>query len=136
MNIYIDALKFAETKGENLSVSYSETVIYLTSKGYKIEDEFEEYFLFWFFENFYEKYSYSTIKNGTTGQVNNLPLHLRNCQNKKYFMTANGFSTLQEFYKLEQARSDSKRANVLAKLALFITIVVGLIQIWLQIKCN
>jgi hypothetical protein len=136
MNIYIDALKYAEENGINMAVSYNDTVNHLEKKGYFFEGDFEEYFLLWFFENFYEKYANSTIKNGTTQQVNNLISHLRNYQEHKFTMTAKGYSTLQEFYKLEQARRDAKWANRVAISALVITLLVGIIQILLQISCN
>jgi len=136
MNIYIDALSYAEKEGENLSVSYNDTVEYLREKGHIIDGEFEEYFLIWFFENFYEKHANSTLSNGTPDQVHNLISHLRNYQEKKCYMTAKGYSTLQEYYKLEQTRSDAKWANIVAISALLATVIVGFIQIWLQSKAN
>lgn len=129
MNLYIDALRYAEKYGNNLSVSYDETIEYLRNKGHVIDGDFEEYFLLWFFENFYEKYASSTLKNGNTNQVNNLVLHLRVFQAKKFPMTATGYSTLQEYYKLEQARKDAKQANRIAISALIITVLFGIIQL-------
>jgi hypothetical protein len=92
--------------------------------------------IIWFFENFYEKYAYSALRNGTTREVHNLISHLRSKQNYKFQMTASGFSTLQDYHKLERARKDAKQANLVALSALVVTIIVGIIQIYLQVKCE
>ena len=136
MNIYIETLSFANSRTDTEGITYNQTVEYLKSKGYNMDADFEEYFLLWFYENFYEKYAYSTLRNGNPNQINNLVDHLRIFQDKKVKMNASGFSTLQDFYKLERAQKDASKANIVSVTALIVTVLVGLVQIFLQLITN
>lgn len=128
-NIYIDALKFGVTKMQE-GVSFNELTNHLKScMGWKFEPKYLEYFRIWFHENFYNSDISVTFNYGTESAKLSVIRQLHTLDEMKMVMTAEAYEILLDYEKLQQTRESSKKAHQLAMRAIYISIVLGLIQI-------
>lgn len=129
-NIYIETLKIG---AENLDkgISYSQVVEQLTQIGISIEPYFEEYFMLWFFTNFYERSMTNIIRTQSNrwfrkeeyGSALNFPV----------ILTGEAYQNYLDYIELKEAREYSlqaqKAANEsikIARLTLIVSIGVAI----------
>ena len=131
-NIYLDALKYGI---DNMAtgISLDELTNHLNKLGWSVDPNFQPYFHYWFYTQFYHGNVYTTIKNGNHSQAQTVLNEVKHYSSVKCPMTAEAFETYQDFQKLKQLKEDTKKAQKLANLAIWISGGLAFIQIILQL---
>jgi hypothetical protein len=90
----------------------------------------------WFYENFYVKGIYDQVKDlrFTSGTFNDT--NLEKFDNKPAIITADAYQKYVDYQELKVAYQSSKDASRLATRAIWITAIIGLLQIALAIYTN
>ena len=126
-NIYIDALKFGD---QQKAISFNELKEHLTKTGCDLtDDNYLKYIHYWFYRNFYHPTVLIIFEHGQSGSVFELLLKLNEYDTHKCPLTANAYEMLLDYNKLQQTRQEAKRARQLAIIAIWISVVLALLQI-------
>lgn len=130
-NIYIDALRFG-VQNMSTGTSLNELKTHLIDIGWTIDNTFHN-FDYWFFTNFFYDNAYTTLKNGNSSQVYQVLYDSQAWADIKCPMSSSAYETFLDFEKLNQAKIDTKKAQRLATIAIWISAGLALIQIVLQV---
>lgn len=131
-NIYILTFEYSQDKD---GISYTDLLSYLDSIKQKPSGQFEHYFHIWFYKNFWVKDMTHLLHNSTNSMMEDIS-NLIQYDNKKAIMTGDAYFEYQEYQTLLQTRKDAKYARTVAIIAIIISIVIGLIQIGIQVFQN
>jgi hypothetical protein len=132
-SMYVDALRIAFEMPDQKK-SLNNLVVKLTEKGYKIEPQHKNTpFTYWYFTNFYSNDGAPLLKSDA--------ISVLSTEFSRYYgpdtecpMTSDAIDTLLEYESLAQAREDAKIAKNQARIAIWITCIIGVIQILLAIS--
>lgn len=137
-NVYMDAINYGVANMAT-GTSLNEMKDHLSSIGWVFSKEHDDYFNYWFFSNFYHQLTYRMLTHGDAANANFVLMNMSKYFDTKLFLTSEAFEVYQSFQKLKQAKEDSKialnesrTANRYARLAFYLAITVGLIQISLE----
>lgn len=133
-NIYILSYEYGAKHMEN-GIKYSELIQHLESLQKKPKGEFEKYFHIWFYKNFWVPDITFLLNNAMNTNVQTQD-YIKNFDIHRGILTADAYSEYLEYLTLQQARSDSRKANIIAISAIIISIVLAGIQIYYQLKGN
>lgn len=116
-NIYIETLKLGS---ENLDkgISYNKVKECLISKGYSIPEHFENYFILWFFSNFYIRNVSRRIMNVRGHDMK--PEELRTEVAMPAILTGEAFQNYLDYLELHEARINSIQAQKTANESIWI----------------
>ena len=132
-NIYIDALKFGVAKMQT-GITFNEMLLHLEGRiGWKIDEKYRGYLKLWFLKNFYNNDVSPHVIFGNPNQVSSVVNDAQNYNGLVCVMTAEAYETLLDYEKLQQTRNDSKRAQKLAIIAIWISALMAAAQIVLQV---
>jgi hypothetical protein len=135
-NIYIRSLEIGHENIEK-GISYFKIKEMLTSEGFEFNSNFEEYYINWFFENFYE-HSQFPYYHGTRFSDNYRKLKDIGdfAKNQACILSAKAFMDYMDYIELSEARSSSNQANKnainaikLTITALIVTIILGIVEL-------
>ncbi|MBW6534916.1 MAG: hypothetical protein K0B11_07905 [Mariniphaga sp.] len=129
-NIYIRSLEIGINSFPN-GISYNNLKKQLINEKYQIEDDFEEYFLNWFFENFYERTQfpyYHGIRYGNNFRKKKDIDEIY--KNRKCILSAKSYFNFLEYVELIETKKSSKQANRNALIAIILTLLALIISIW------
>ncbi len=137
-NIYTIALKYG-VDNLNTGVTYNQLIAHLQSKNIALNTEQQIYFHLWFYENFYVDNSvYHRVKDFIWQNGEQSESFLSPHDNSKALIMGNAHQAFQDYQELRFAYKSSKEAKLLATIAIFVTIIVGIAQILVSIftTCN
>ena len=129
-NVY---LRGFEIGNENFSsgISYYELKNQFLKEGFKITDNFEEYFINWFFENFYERYQfpyYHGIRYGNN--FRKLTDFTEESKKRPCILSSKAFFDLVDYQELIETKKSSKQANRNSLIAILLTLIAIIISIF------
>lgn len=133
-NIYIHSLEFGKDKLPD-GLTYTELLNHLDKLGQKPIGQSEHYFHIWFYKNFWVQDMTHLLHNSPNPLMEQFS-NLIQYDNKKAIITADAYFEYQEYLTLQQTRKDAKDARNIAIAAIIISIVIGLIQIYVQFLQN
>jgi hypothetical protein len=111
-------------------VSFTEMTAHLKDTlGYEFESKYLEYFRVWFHQSFYNTDISIAFKHGTESGILNVTRQLNHQDSMLMIMTADSYEILLDYEKLQQTRESSKKAHRLGITAIWISVLLGLIQI-------
>lgn len=134
-NIYIRSL---EVGVENIEagISYFEMKDKLINEGFPFSGTFEEYFINWFFKNFFEHSQYPYY-HGTRYGDNYRKLKDISDQSKntKCIISSEACFDLIDYQELIEVKKSSKQSNRNALIAIVLTLLALLVSIISNIFC-
>lgn len=131
-NLYIISLKYCIDKMQE-GVTFSELNNYLTKEmNWTFDDNFIDYFRLWFHKNFYNRDVSITLIHGNEAQIRGTVRGIATLDDIRCVMTAEAYEILLDYEKIQQSRNDSKSAQKLAYIAIWISGALAFIQIVLQ----
>ena len=128
-NIYTIALKYGV---DNIStgVSFNELHSHLSGRGIAIEKEFNSYFRLWFYENFFVDNSvYHRVKDFIWQNSEQSEQFLSVYDNLKSVIMGHAHQAYLDHQEMKFAYESSIKATKTANAALWVTIIIGVIQI-------
>ena len=132
-NMYIEALRIAYHQPFQ-QISFNDLAKKLKELGYKFETPHRTtYFTYWYYTNFYNPGLTPLWKNGTL-PIGDKEFTFHNAPDTFFTMTSEALDTYLEYENLLQAKKDAKAANRYAQIAIWITAIIGFIQIILSVR--
>ena len=136
-NIYTESLKFGIDNIQT-GVTYNELINHLKSLNKPFQPEFQRYLHIWFYENFYVDVIYQKIKDFNWGSGDLNENNLSKYDNEKGIIIGSAHQTYLDHQELKFAYKAAKKATESANIAIWVTAIVGLIQIVISLyqNCN
>lgn len=131
-NIYIRGLEIGHENIEN-GISYYELKELLLIEKFKITENFEEYFINWFFENFYERHQftyYHGIRYGNN--FRKLTDFSEDSKKRPCVLSSKALFDLVDYEELIETKNSSKQANRNSIIAIGLTLLAIIVSIFIK----